>query len=151
MNFSLYSKYYREPRTQFNTSDHAGANCWERFWKIRAIKRLMSRIKTILWKTCRNWFRSLMCSHLGWLKLQAQIILNAFLIICCFVSPPVSYYVWQFGFLLFRCSLWWSGNGAKHSLCHFAFGWPPAGTWHKITWPQKLHFRGTYLVWLSIR
>ena len=27
MNFSSYSQYYREPRTQFNTSDHARANC----------------------------------------------------------------------------------------------------------------------------
>ena len=31
MNFSLYSQYYREPRTQFNTSDHAGANCSDGF------------------------------------------------------------------------------------------------------------------------
>ena len=46
----------------------------------------------------KNWFRSLMRSHLGCLKLRAQIILVPLLIICWFVSPPLNYYVWKFSF-----------------------------------------------------
>ena len=88
INFSLYRQYFREPRTQFNTSDHAGANCY---------KGVSFHKQNDFVKNCRNRFRSLMGSHQGLLKLRAQIVLDPFLIICWFVSPPVNYYVWKLG------------------------------------------------------
>ena len=49
MTFSLCRQYSRAP------SDHAGANCSERFWKIRATKRLILINKTIFQKNSQNW------------------------------------------------------------------------------------------------
>ena len=122
---------------------------WSKWWKNQNFLKFAesfrnhSRIKKLLQKAFSEWFFHAKPSIL-WKSGNQQFL-------------PWNTGKWRFQTFKFsifhadacvRCcagSPWFPLHGAKHSLCHFILGWPPAETAHKITWPQNLYFHDIYL------